>query len=109
MGCRRVAADAVPAKRLEAEGICQAPNPGGRRAHHDVREHLHPGVSLAGMLQPDAFHAYVKRATGEKFLVTPNQPSHNRVAQLPDEMGRWSGQPSDTGKCFSPCSPMLWL
>jgi NADPH:quinone reductase-like Zn-dependent oxidoreductase len=28
-------------------------------------------VSLAGMLQPDAFHAYVKRATGEKFLVTP--------------------------------------
>ncbi len=32
-------------------------------------------VTLAGMLQPDAFHAYVKRATGEKFLVTPNQPS----------------------------------
>jgi NADPH2:quinone reductase len=31
-------------------------------------------VSLAGMLQPDAFHAYVKRATGEKFLVTPNPP-----------------------------------
>jgi NADPH:quinone reductase-like Zn-dependent oxidoreductase len=29
-------------------------------------------VSLAGMLQPDAFNAYVKRATGEKFLVTPN-------------------------------------
>jgi NADPH:quinone reductase len=28
-------------------------------------------VSLAGMLMPDAFHAYVKRATGEKFLVTP--------------------------------------
>jgi NADPH:quinone reductase len=28
-------------------------------------------VSLAGMLRPDAFHAYVKRATGEKFLVTP--------------------------------------
>jgi NADPH2:quinone reductase len=28
-------------------------------------------VSLAGMLQSDAFHAYVKRATGEKFLVTP--------------------------------------
>jgi len=28
-------------------------------------------VSLAGMLQPDAFNAYVKRATGEKFLVTP--------------------------------------
>jgi NADPH:quinone reductase len=28
-------------------------------------------VSLAGMLQPDAFHGYVKRATGEKFLVTP--------------------------------------
>jgi NADPH:quinone reductase len=29
-------------------------------------------VSLAGMLTPDAFNAYVKRATGEKFLVTPN-------------------------------------
>ncbi len=28
-------------------------------------------VSLVGMLHPDAFHAYVKRATGEKFLVTP--------------------------------------
>jgi NADPH2:quinone reductase len=28
-------------------------------------------VSLAGMLMPDAFQAYVKRATGEKFLVTP--------------------------------------
>jgi NADPH2:quinone reductase len=32
-------------------------------------------VSLAGMLAPDAFHSYVKRATGEKFLVTPNRPS----------------------------------
>jgi NADPH2:quinone reductase len=29
-------------------------------------------VSLAGMLMPDAFHEYVKRATGEKFLVTPH-------------------------------------
>jgi len=28
-------------------------------------------VSLAGMLRPDAFNGYVKRATGEKFLVTP--------------------------------------
>jgi NADPH2:quinone reductase len=28
-------------------------------------------VSLAGMLNPDAFNEYVKRATGEKFLVTP--------------------------------------
>jgi NADPH:quinone reductase len=28
-------------------------------------------VSLAGMLSPEAFNAYVKRATGEKFLVTP--------------------------------------
>ncbi|MET0456109.1 MAG: zinc-binding dehydrogenase [Mycobacterium sp.] len=28
-------------------------------------------VSLAGMLAPEAFTAYVKRATGEKFLVTP--------------------------------------
>ena len=27
--------------------------------------------SLAGMLSPEAFNAYVKRATGEKFLVTP--------------------------------------
>ena len=32
-------------------------------------------VSLAGMLRPDAFHAYVKRATGEKFLVTPHAHS----------------------------------
>jgi NADPH:quinone reductase len=29
-------------------------------------------VSLAGMLRPDAFNSYVKRATGEKFLVTPH-------------------------------------
>src|SRR6201993_4153086 len=29
-------------------------------------------VSLAGMLKPDPFHEYVKRATGEKFLVTPH-------------------------------------
>jgi NADPH:quinone reductase len=29
-------------------------------------------VSLAGMLSPDAFNGYVKRATGEKFLVTPH-------------------------------------
>lgn len=29
-------------------------------------------VSLAGMLAPDAFNEYVKRATGEKFLVNPN-------------------------------------
>ncbi|MDC9017507.1 zinc-binding dehydrogenase [Mycobacterium marinum] len=36
-------------------------------ASHYTRE-----VSLAGMLKPDAFHEYVKRATGEKFLVTPN-------------------------------------
>ncbi len=28
-------------------------------------------VSLAGMLQPDAFNSYLKKATGEKFLVTP--------------------------------------
>jgi NADPH:quinone reductase-like Zn-dependent oxidoreductase len=28
-------------------------------------------VSLAGMLRPNAFNGYVKRATGEKFLVTP--------------------------------------
>jgi NADPH:quinone reductase-like Zn-dependent oxidoreductase len=28
-------------------------------------------VSLAGMLQPDAFNEYVRRATGQKFLVTP--------------------------------------
>jgi NADPH:quinone reductase-like Zn-dependent oxidoreductase len=32
-------------------------------------------VSLAGMLQPEAFNEYVKRATGEKFLVTP-QAAH---------------------------------
>ena len=29
-------------------------------------------VSLAGVLRPDAFHAYIKRATGEKFLVNPH-------------------------------------
>jgi NADPH:quinone reductase-like Zn-dependent oxidoreductase len=29
-------------------------------------------VSLAGVLRPDAFHAYVKRATGEKFVVNPH-------------------------------------
>lgn len=29
-------------------------------------------VSLAGMLTPGAFTSYVKRATGEKFLVTPH-------------------------------------
>ena len=28
-------------------------------------------VSLAGMLRPDAFNGYLKRATGEKYLVTP--------------------------------------
>lgn len=29
-------------------------------------------VSLVEMLAPDAFNAYVKRATGEKFLITPS-------------------------------------
>ncbi|MET0701538.1 MAG: zinc-binding dehydrogenase [Mycobacterium sp.] len=28
-------------------------------------------VSLAGVLKPEAFHVYDKRATGEKFLITP--------------------------------------
>ncbi|MUL77962.1 zinc-binding dehydrogenase [Mycolicibacterium sp. CBMA 226] len=28
-------------------------------------------VSLAGLLQPEAFNSYLKKATGEKFLVTP--------------------------------------
>ncbi len=32
-------------------------------------------VSLAGMLGADAFNAYLKRATGEKFLVTPQAAS----------------------------------
>ena len=32
-------------------------------------------VSLAGMLKPDAFNAYLKRATGEKVLVTPHASS----------------------------------
>jgi NADPH:quinone reductase-like Zn-dependent oxidoreductase len=32
-------------------------------------------VSLAGMLAPDAFTSYVRRATGEKFLVTPHASS----------------------------------
>jgi NADPH:quinone reductase len=31
-------------------------------------------VSLEGMLSPDAFNSYVKQATGEKFLVTPQAP-----------------------------------
>ncbi len=31
-------------------------------------------VSLAGMLQPDTFNSYLKKATGEKFLVTPQSP-----------------------------------
>jgi NADPH2:quinone reductase len=30
-------------------------------------------VSLAGALQPEAFLAYAKAATGEKFLITPHQ------------------------------------
>lgn len=29
-------------------------------------------VTLAGMLHPDAFNGYLRRATGEKFLVTPH-------------------------------------
>jgi NADPH:quinone reductase len=29
-------------------------------------------VSLSGMLNPNAFNEYIKRATGEKFLVTPH-------------------------------------
>jgi hypothetical protein len=28
-------------------------------------------VSLAGMLQPEAFNGYLRRATGEKYLLTP--------------------------------------
>lgn len=28
-------------------------------------------VSLPGLLKPDAFHSYLKKATGEKYLVTP--------------------------------------
>ncbi|MDT5390216.1 MAG: NADPH:quinone reductase [Mycobacterium sp.] len=32
-------------------------------------------VSLAGMLRPEAFNAYNRRATGEKFLVTPQAPA----------------------------------
>ncbi|MEQ1890605.1 MAG: zinc-binding dehydrogenase [Alphaproteobacteria bacterium] len=37
-------------------------------ASHYTRE-----VSLAEMLQPDAIAVYTKRATGEKYLVTPNK------------------------------------
>ena len=29
-------------------------------------------VSLAGLLKPDAFNSYLKKATGEKYLVTPH-------------------------------------
>jgi hypothetical protein len=32
-------------------------------------------VPLAGLLNPDAFNEYVKRATGEKFLVAPHPNS----------------------------------
>lgn len=32
-------------------------------------------VSLAGMLAPEAYTAYLRRATGEKFLVTPHAES----------------------------------
>ncbi|CAM4295639.1 putative NAD(P)H quinone oxidoreductase, PIG3 family [Mycobacterium basiliense] len=35
-------------------------------------------VSLAGMLKADAFTEYVKRATGEKFLVTPHAAPADR-------------------------------
>jgi NADPH:quinone reductase len=28
-------------------------------------------VSLAGMLQPEVFNGYLKRATGQKYLLTP--------------------------------------
>ena len=38
-------------------------------------------VSLAGMLRPGAFHAYVKRATGEKFLVM--EDPWDRATPLP--------------------------
>jgi len=45
--------------------------PGWPPNHHDVCRTYTREISLAGMLRPDAFNAYVKRATGEKFLVTP--------------------------------------
>ncbi|BBZ55683.1 zinc-binding dehydrogenase [Mycolicibacterium phocaicum] len=32
-------------------------------------------VSLAGLLKPEAFNSYLKKATGEKFLVTPQSVS----------------------------------
>jgi len=32
-------------------------------------------VSLAGLLRPEAFNSYLKKATGEKFLVTPQAVS----------------------------------
>ena len=32
-------------------------------------------VSLAGLLKPEAFNSYLKKATGEKFLVTPQAAS----------------------------------
>jgi NADPH2:quinone reductase len=35
--------------------------------------HYTQEVSLAQALQPEAITAYSKQATGEKFLITPNQ------------------------------------
>ena len=43
-------------------------------------------VSLAGMLKPDAFHAYVKRTNGEKFLVTRR---HTRNRDMGSASARW--------------------
>jgi hypothetical protein len=31
-------------------------------------------ISLTEMLSPDIIRAYARRATGEKFLVTPSSP-----------------------------------
>ena len=70
VGYRRVAADPVPSER-RGRDLWSAARPGGRGTHHDVREYLHPG-GFAGRHAPTrCVQRYVKRATGEKFLVTP--------------------------------------
>src|SRR5262249_25344458 len=55
-----------------AETFCRLRGRGGAGATQTVASSSRPGGSLAGMLNPDAFNEYVKRATGEKFLVTPH-------------------------------------
>jgi hypothetical protein len=74
VGRWRMAADPVPAKH-RGRSPRQAPVPGAAELTTTFASSYTREVSLAGMLRPDAFHAYIKRATGEKFLVTPQAHS----------------------------------